>query len=66
MVADPEVIQLIMSSKHHEQIPSMPKKFLKDVKNLVISIKEAGNQFMEESNDMFNLDTKVIMSSDVI
>ena len=78
MVAGPEVTELLnvnntkycdkvtMSTKHHEQISCIQKKFLKDVKNLVISMEEVGNPLIEESNDLFTFDTKGIMSSDVI
>ena len=55
-----------MSAKHHKEIPSTQKKLLNEVKKLVISMEEIGDPFMEESNDRFTLNTKCIMSSDVI
>ena len=57
---------IVNTDKHHEQIGSIQTKFLKDVKNIINCIEEAGNPFLEDSGDLLTLDTKVIMSSDVV
>ena len=79
MVAGPEISRLILefensyqnlesqsSKKHHEQNPTTQKKFAKDVKALVDTLEEMGNPFLEDNGDLLTLDTKIIMSKEVI
>ena len=79
MVAGPEISRLILefensyqnlkshsSRKHHEQNPTTQKKFAKDVKALVDTFEEMGNPFLEDNGDLLTLDTKIIMSKEVI
>ena len=40
--------------------------FVKDVRSLVITIEEMGNLFMEESGDLLNLNSKVVMPEKVV
>ena len=73
MVAGPETAQLLSDynnkystkanpgQKHHEQIPSIQKRFATDVKNLYREFEEAGNPFSDTSKDLYTLDTKQIM-----
>ena len=74
MIAGPE-IALILSEhsfkidngvNHHEQTQSSQDCFVKDVKNLVNAFEDAGNPYMEESDELLTLNTKVIMSSEVV
>ena len=70
MVAGPEISRLInefeedlqnsrskISTKHHEQTPSIQKAFANDVKSLVATVEELGNPFLEDSGDLLTLDT---------
>ena len=73
MVAGPEVSRLIeryeavsgskevkKNNRHHEQTEAAQKGFIEKVKQLKSVIQEMGNPFMEESDDLFALDTKDI------
>ena len=51
-----------VGNKHHEQIPSVQKKFINNVESLCYEFENAGNPFSETSNDLYALDTKNIMS----
>ena len=73
-VAGPETARLLfeynnkqnekidVGNKHHEQIPSVQKKFINNVESLCYEFENAGNPFSETSNDLYALDTKNIMS----
>ena len=77
MVAGPETARLLSdynnkySTKanpgedHHEQTPSVQKRFATDVKNLCREFEEAGNPFSDTSKDLYTLDTKQIMPDSV-
>ena len=73
MVAGPQVRRLIAAyeakicgknaantSKHHEQNSSAQKTFIDKLKAMHLVLKEMGNPFLEESNDLLALDTKNI------
>ena len=76
-VAGPEVARVIaefeagLSSskgfipKHHDQSPSVQKRFAADTKALVAAFQEVGNPFDEDSDEIVILDTKEVMSEDV-
>ena len=51
---------------HHEQIPSIWKAFKADVKRVIHVIQETGNPFMVTSTDLLTLDTKMVMSVEVV
>ena len=44
--------------KHHGVQKSSQETFVKQTKPLVVAIEETGNSFMEDSNQLFSLDTK--------
>ena len=48
------------NNRHHEQTEAAQKGFIEKVKQLKSVIQEMGNPFMEESDDLFVLDTKDI------
>lgn len=52
-----------MSTKHHEQVPSVQNAFLKNVLNVMEGL---GNPFKEDSGDLLALDTKNIMPTEVV
>ena len=54
------------SGGHHEQTKGVQDKFVKDVRSLVITIEEMGNPFMEESGDLLNLNSKVVMPEKLV
>ena len=56
----------MQNADHHEQIPSVQTSFTADVKNLVSVIDSWGNPFLEESAELFAIDTKVMVSDDGI
>lgn len=78
MVAGPEVARLLTeyedkhsakqepSDRHHEQIPSIQKKFFKNVKSVVEVMEEVGNPFSETSTDLYTLHTKAIIPDSVV
>jgi hypothetical protein len=51
---------------HHEQIPSTQKKFALNTMTVVEAIEELGNPLADDSTDLVTLDTKVIMSEEVV
>ena len=55
-----------MSSKHHEQKPSIQAAFANDFVNLVSSIEELGNPFNESGEDLTALHTKEIMKEETV
>ena len=79
MVAGPEISRLILefensfqsiesqtSKRHHEQNINTQNTFAKDVNALVDTFEEMGNPFLENNGDLLTLDTKIIMSKEVI
>ena len=79
MIGGPEIARMVtesdegqsapekkQSTKHHEQVPSVQNSFLKNVKSLVSSVEDLGNQFKEDSGDLLALDTKDIMPAEVV
>ena len=54
------------SGGHHEQTKRFQDKFVKDVRSLFIIIEEMGNHIMEESGDLLNLNSKVVMPENVV
>ena len=79
MIAGPEISRLIqefetsfqisksdISNLHHEQNLNTQNKFVKDVKASVKTFEELGNPFLEDKGDLLTLDTKKIMSEEVI
>ena len=78
-VARPELAQIVKAlengfdstkqedRKHHEQYPSMQKKFRKDVLALADAFVElGGNMFSEKSGHLYDLVNKVIMPAEVV
>lgn len=51
--------------RHHSQTSSIQQRFAEDVMQLTSSMKEMGNHFMEDSNDLLVLDTMDIVNKDV-
>ena len=53
-------------TKHHEQTPSVKKRFSKNVNDLVSAFQQAGNPFLEESKDLIALDLKNIANQNAV
>ena len=76
MVAGPETARVLSevesrhaatkNSPHHEQTSGTQQRFAKDVLNTVKAFNEMGNPFTETSTDLLAMDTKLIMSEDVV
>ena len=78
MVAGPETTRLQMeyedkyskkkkdTGRHHEQIPSVQKTFLSHVQSFTATMEEIGNPFADTGTDLYTLDTKVIVSDNVV
>lgn len=78
MLAGPETARLLMeyddkhvmkkkdTERHHEQIPSVQKTFLSQVKSVINVMEELGNPFADTGTDIYTLDTKQIMSDSVV
>ena len=71
MVAGPEVSRLVVeyesltgakdaneSVRHHDHTEHAQRTFFKKVHKLCTTLKEMGNPFQEETNDLLSLDTK--------
>ena len=46
--------------EHHEEDRRFQVSFFEDVKSLAAAVEDLGNPFVEETGDLFTLDTKVI------
>ena len=44
--------------RHHEQVESKQKAFVKQVQAMTNTLEEMGNPFLEESEDLLVLDTR--------
>ena len=55
-----------IDARHHEQLPSIQKSFTSDLNNTISTFTKLGNPFSEDSKDLYVLDTKVIMSDEVV
>ena len=51
---------------HHNQSPSIQRAFYLDVKSNLECMRDMGNSFTEETGELVALDTKQLMSEDVI
>ena len=52
------------TTRHHEQIPSIQMSFANDVRNTIAAFEVYGNPFMDNSEDLYALDTKKILDSE--
>ena len=52
--------------EHHDSCFSSQSSFYKDVKQLLVAIGDAGNPFLDGSDDLYDLETKVVVSSEVV
>ena len=78
MVSGPEISRMVeefekqtfrgkaVDTEHHEQSDSFQVKFSTQVNELIMAMEEMGNPFIEDTDHLFALDTKDIMSEDVI
>jgi len=77
MIGVPEISRIVteyeeqsssgnMSTKNHEQVPSVQNAFLKNVKNLLNMMEGLGNPFKEDSGDLLALNTKNIMPTELV
>ena len=46
---------------HHDSSESVQLNFHKDVKSLLLALEDAGNPFEDDSNDLFDLETKIVV-----
>ena len=53
-------------TRHHEQLPIIQKSFASDFNNVMSCFEKLGNPFSEDSRDLYALDTKVLMSDEVV
>lgn len=78
MVAGPEISRMVgefekhafggtdSGADHHERHPSFQVQFSTQVRELVNTMEDMGNPFIEDSGHLFAIDTKDIMSEDVV
>lgn len=76
MVTGPELARMVEEFEghisasgmhdHHEQKAAVQNAFAKDVLNLVSTIGEVGNPFMEQGKELIAIHTKDIMNDDVV
>ena len=51
--------------KHHEDTIPSQKAFLGEVQRLIKAVNDFGNPFLEESSDLYKLDTKDVVDSEI-
>ena len=66
MVKEFEEAEPEKETKHHEQYRSFQTTFAADTKALISSFKDFSNPFMEDSGQLFALDTGKVMSNDIV
>ena len=54
------------NDNHHEQIPSVQKHFLADVRNTLSLFERLGDTFKEDSNKLYTVHTKVVVPQDIV
>ena len=74
-VVRPEMAQLVKEFErndeadeqmHHEQYPKFQSDFKTDVNSLVDAFEQLGNQFLEDSGELHDLDQSVIMPTEIV
>ncbi len=76
MLAGPESVRLIdqfesvqtmcnQSSAHHEESPSLQRRFIADVRKFMEVLRDRGNPFVETGHDLVSIDTNVVMVDEV-
>ena len=63
---DHQVIKKNDTARHHEQITSMQKMFLSQVKNITEIMEELRNPFADASTDLYSVETKQTRSERVV
>lgn len=78
MIAGPEISRMVqefeeqfqkaesVEEKHHEEKPTIQSTFAVQVNSVVCTFEEMGNPFAEDSKYLFAVDTKDIMSNEVV
>lgn len=54
------------STKHHDQTHTVQKQFASHVNSMVSTFQDLGNPFMEDSNDLIQIDTKEVMNEKAV
>ena len=54
------------TDRHHEQISSVQKVFISQIKNVTDVMEELGNPFADTGTDLYMLDTKQIMPDSIV
>lgn len=77
MVAGPEISRHIdeftrlcgyvneKREKHHEETHAAQRDFYAKVNRLLVTLSEMGNSFEEESSDLYSLDTKDVLETEI-
>ena len=72
LVCGPEIVRLIeefegedmidsnLIDKHHDSSASTQVKFYNDVKALILALQESGNPFKDDSDNLYDLETKLV------
>ena len=47
--------------EHHDFSDSVQSNFHKEVKSLLSALEDVGNSFDDDSNDLFDLETKIVV-----
>ena len=54
------------STAHHEESPELQKRFIKDVKNFLIVLRERGSPFLDKGVELKSIDTRDVMEPEVM
>ena len=72
LISGPEIVQLVEEfqsvfdskvvevAEHHDSFTSTLTHFLKDMKLMLLAVNEPGNPFLDDSSDLYALDTKEV------
>ena len=72
LICDPEISRLLNEfesinegvnhvQEHHDFSDSVQSNFHKEVKSLLSALEDVGNSFDDDSNDLFDLETKIVV-----
>ena len=60
---DSEVVEV---AEHHDSSTSTQTHFLKDVKLMFLAVNELGNPFINDSGDLYSIDTKQVANQNAV
>jgi len=66
ILSEVDTAEQMSSGPHHDESRSTQRRFAAHVLDLVNTIEEQGNPFMDQTNELTTLDTKLVMPADSV